>query len=1186
VAEQTLIDAPQAPTRRLTVRRAILLSVLLGLLLPAGLVALIAAQRLEESTRERAEQALQQHGEILALGLQEPLWSYNPEAANKLIEAVMQSPDVYHIEVRDTTLGRFAEAERPERRLGRSHQLIRAIQREGQAIGTVRIEVSDTFVTDAVRSSLITLGVTLAIQVGIAFILITLVLEHRLVRPLLKLGKEADKLAGGVFDEPIVSDSEDEIGALSGRLESTRFAMQSLLATLEFKNRQLETDLVERERAEMAAQQSEAHLRSLVDQSPVAILEIGLDGHIEAWNPAAERIFEWRADEVLGRHIDFMIPHEDEQTLAEIFRDVGDARLGWTRVNDNLTKSGKIVTCLWYNNLLRDANGIPRRLVSIGEDITERRRVEEEMTMLARVVSRTTNIVLIADSASRITWVNESFTRQTGWTLEAVRGHPIATLLSAPETDPAVLARLQAARRAHKSIHEPEIVIRTRDDARRWVQIEIQPIQEPGRETRFIHILNDITARKHAEYAIAESAQQTQALIAHAPYGIFEFAPDGENGLVLLSSNEAAERTLGVAAGALNGLGLTKAFAGLQNTPLPAALAEVLRTGVPYSNPNFVYRGAEYEIVAFRTSPRRIATIFREVSDLRRAAVGLQELAQTEDSDTNPAFFSQLLSHFATAVDASHVLLVSVADRESDAHAELLAVFPEQATPREPGPALLAAACAAQGIVVARDATAAYPDDTFIQAFGPEGLLALPIDPMDGRRAALVALFGKEIRNPTLVQSLAEVFAQRARTEFVRQRTIAALRESESKFATAFHEAPIPMTLAAMDDGIFIDVNHAFCELFGIPYEEAVGRTAAALGLYASDEDRVAFLAELGARSELSNYGLTLITRQGSAVQTRLWGRTLASGGQRTILINILDLTAQLRIQDELEQLNRTLESRVMDRTQDLAMTLDDLRRAQDELVRAEKLAALGGLVAGVAHELNTPIGNGLMVATTLRDATRELLKLFNDGLRRSSLENYLNEADSASDILIRNLQRAGELITSFKQVAVDRTSEQRRTFELSEIVDEILLTLHPSLRKTRFRVHSEVASGLRLDSYPGPLGQVLTNLITNAVRHGLEGRESGEVLIEAETADRERIRLSVSDDGRGIQPENLKRVFDPFFTTRRGREGSGLGLHIVHNIVTGILGGQIQLESTPGKGARFILLLPRKAPQAVEAQN
>jgi PAS domain S-box-containing protein len=1181
VADQALIDARQAPARRLTVRRAVLLSVLLGLLLPAGLVALIAAQRLEESMRGRADQTLQQHGEILALGLQEPLWSFNPEAANRLIEAVMQSPDVYHIEVRDTALGRFAEATRPERHRGQSHQLIRTIMHEGQAIGTVRIEVSDTFVTDAVRSSLITLGITLTVQVGIAFLLITMVLEHRLVRPLLRLGKEADRLASGIFDEPIASDGGDEIGALSSRLESTRFSMQGLLATLELKNRQLETDLVERERAETAAQQSEAHLRSLVDQSPVAILEINLDGHVEAWNPAAERIFGWHADEVLGRHIGFLIPEEDLLTPTEIFRDVGDARLGWKRVNDNVTRDGRVVTCLWYNNLLRDANGIPKRLVSIGEDITERRRVEEEMAMLARVVSSTTNIVLIADASSHITWVNESFTRQTGWTLEAVRGSEIASVLAAPETDAKVLGRLREARRVRRPIHEPELVIRTKDDARRWVQVEIQPIQEAGREVRFIHVLNDITARKHAEFAIAESAQQMQALIAHAPYGIFEFTPDGENRLILLSSNEAADRTLGVATGTLNGLELTEAFPSLRDTPLPAALTEVLRTGVSYSDPEFTFRGAEYEIVAFRTSPRRIATIFREVSDLRRAAVGLQALAQAEDSDTNPAFFSQLLSHFATAVDASHVFLVSRA--EDDSEATVLAAYPETPVPAPvASPAFLG-----QGVIHLRDAASACPDNAFIRSLAPEGLLAVPIDLMDGhQRAALIALFAKEIRNPALVQSLAEVFVLRARTEYIRQRTLAALRESESKFATAFHEAPIPMTLATMDQGVFIDVNQAFCELFGIPYEEAVGHTATTLGLYASDEDRDAFLTELETKSELSNYGLALNTRRGGTVQTRMWGRTLASGGQRTILINILDLTEQLRIQDELEQLNRTLESRVMDRTQDLAMTLDDLRRAQDELVRAEKLAALGSLVAGVAHELNTPIGNGLMVATTLRDATRDLVHQFREGLRRSSLENYLNEADSASDILIRNLQRAGELITSFKQVAVDRTSEQRRSFQLSEIVDEILLTLHPSLRKTRFMVRSQVASGLQLDSYPGPLGQVLTNLITNAVRHGLEGRESGEVLIEAEAADTQRIRLSVSDDGRGILPENLKRVFDPFFTTRRGREGSGLGLHIVHNIVTGILGGQIQLESTPGKGTRFMLLLPRKAPQASDTQS
>ena len=266
----------------------------------------------------------------------------------------------------------------------------------------------------------------------------------------------------------------------------------------------------------------------------------------------------------------------------------------------------------------------------------------------------------------------------------------------------------------------------------------------------------------------------------------------------------------------------------------------------------------------------------------------------------------------------------------------------------------------------------------------------------------------------------------------------------------------------------------------------------------------------------------------------------------------------------------------------ELAGVLNTLNVAQEELVQNKKLAGLGSLVSGIAHELNTPIGNGLMASTTLGDQTKLISAQFAEkgGLKRSELATYFAEAQNASDMLTRNLHRAAELIASFKQVAVDQTSANRRRFMLDTTIDNICLTLGTRLRKTRFVIEHEIPGHLEFDSYPGQLGQVLGSLVDNSLVHGFEGREEGKIRIVARAEREGWVQLTVSDDGNGIAPENLGRVFDPFFTTKLGKGGSGLGLNVVHNIVLGVLGGTIKAASEAGKGTCVQMSLPRIAPQ------
>ncbi|PHV04892.1 GGDEF domain-containing protein [Janthinobacterium sp. BJB412] len=264
----------------------------------------------------------------------------------------------------------------------------------------------------------------------------------------------------------------------------------------------------------------------------------------------------------------------------------------------------------------------------------------------------------------------------------------------------------------------------------------------------------------------------------------------------------------------------------------------------------------------------------------------------------------------------------------------------------------------------------------------------------------------------------------------------------------------------------------------------------------------------------------------------------------------------------------------------DNAEAYRQLQDAQAQLVSQEKLAALGSLMAGVAHELNTPIGNSLLIASTLQQKTDELETALNGaGLRRSELAAYVADAQKATRLVMRGLGSAADLVNSFKQVAVDRTTEQRRMFNLQQVVHEIVATMMNRVRGAGHAIEYQVAEALAMDSYPGPFGQVVTNFINNALLHAFSRERPGRMWISATTPLEGRVQVAFRDDGGGIAPEHLTRIFDPFFTTKLGQGGSGLGLSISYNIVTSLLGGQIHVSSS-GHGTTFTLDLPLVAPQ------
>lgn len=256
---------------------------------------------------------------------------------------------------------------------------------------------------------------------------------------------------------------------------------------------------------------------------------------------------------------------------------------------------------------------------------------------------------------------------------------------------------------------------------------------------------------------------------------------------------------------------------------------------------------------------------------------------------------------------------------------------------------------------------------------------------------------------------------------------------------------------------------------------------------------------------------------------------------------------------------------------------LAELRDAQASLVQAQTFASLGRLVAGVAHEINTPIGVGLTAASHLRGRAGAFKTLFQENrLKRSDLAGFVAVAEEASAIIMTNIERAAELIKSFKQVAVDQTSAERRRFRLAELIDVTQVSLAPALRQRRLDIGVGCPGDIEMDSYPGPLTQVLTNLILNAAIHAFDENEAGRLVLEV-VGRPDRVEIECRDNGRGIAPDHRVRIFEPFFTTRRGQGGTGLGLHVVHNIVTQILQGTIHCDSELGVGTSFHISLPRR---------
>ena len=389
----------------------------------------------------------------------------------------------------------------------------------------------------------------------------------------------------------------------------------------------------------------------------------------------------------------------------------------------------------------------------------------------------------------------------------------------------------------------------------------------------------------------------------------------------------------------------------------------------------------------------------------------------------------------------------------------------------------------------------------------------------------------------------------------------------------------VPAVINVKDKQLrYILMNRYMAGIFGVEPADAIGRTTTDLmsryGAQKTDENDRRVLA---AGRELGFYEEEYLDSSGNLRQWLVNKLPLldADGEIENIVTVALDIGERKRGELEMRKAKDAAEA-----------ALRNLRETQNSLIEAEKLAALGRLVAGVAHEVNNPVGISLTVASSLERKTALFAaEVARGDLRRSSLNEFLEASRDASSQLVSNLNRAAELITSFKQVAADRNYSDQRTFDLGDLTEQVVMSLRPGLRKHNLTLTVDCQPNLTMNSYPGPYGQVLTNLFLNSVAHAFPDGKPGAVDIQVRESGKDNVEIIFSDNGCGMSLDVRRRAFDPFFTTRRDQGGTGLGLHIVYSIVTNRLGGRLDLDSEPGGGTRIQIILPRVAPleQAAE---
>ncbi|MBM6551475.1 PAS domain-containing protein [Marinomonas ostreistagni] len=397
------------------------------------------------------------------------------------------------------------------------------------------------------------------------------------------------------------------------------------------------------------------------------------------------------------------------------------------------------------------------------------------------------------------------------------------------------------------------------------------------------------------------------------------------------------------------------------------------------------------------------------------------------------------------------------------------------------------------------------------------------------------------------------------------------LAEQKETFETLFNESLDGLCL--LNSEYYFDCNKTFMQLFGAhSKEEIIGITPIDLSPeYQPDgqasKDKAVAIIETAFTQGTINFEWVHRKLDGTEFWCEIILFKINLNGTDVLYAITRDISEKKALELEVQERNEELKAS----NAHLEETIQHLEQAQDKLVESEKMASLGSLVAGVAHEINTPVGIGLTGVSQLVEDCQAITERYQQGcLTETDFEDFLGSVREISNIVQKNLERTAHLVRSFKQVAVDQTSEEDRQVNLKHYIEEVVFSLASVLRKTRATVNVDCAEDYNVLVNPGLLSQVLTNLIVNSVNHGFSESSSGQITIALSPLSDTEFLLRYQDDGKGIEPANLNRIFDPFFTTQRGAGGTGLGLNITYNIVTNALGGSIVCHSELGQGVEF----------------
>ncbi|KAB2929669.1 MAG: PAS domain S-box protein [Candidatus Contendobacter sp.] len=969
--------------------------------------------------------------------------------------------------------------------------------------------------------------------------------------------------------------------------------------------------LAQRERAANALAESERKFRAIFDHAPYGIAINSLDGKFLDVNPACVEMNGLSKEEMLSRRASEVAHATEEETAAilEALRRRGVIK----NVEATAKRSNGSLDHVLYSSVLVQIQGEPR-ILSMTVDITDKKRVEaaleeSEVTLRGLFNAVPVGLVTLRDRVLRS--VNERICEMTGYPRTALEGHSSRLVYETDEEFQRVGQALYD-RLWETGLNYVETRFRRADGTFRNVSLHAAPLRPDDPSAGAAVAIQDITEQKRIEAALRASKERLRNIANNIPGVVYQFyaRPTGELGLYYLSAR----------AGELFGVTprLEDAFAQFAAQIAPedrelflASIRQAVATTSPWDfEGRFIKPTGETIWFKGVSSPARrtrelvFTGIILDITERKRTEEKLRAYAEYQRA---------LLDNFPFLVwlkdEESRFLAVNALFARTcgfDAPEALIGK-----TDLEVWPTDLAEAYRADDRRVLASGQPRHVEELIEQAGQSRCWFETYKSPVrvDGRIIGTVG-YARDITERKRTEEIIRGSAERAQ----RQRTAVVKLTTDERIAG-------DVTLES-----FQILTETTCETLGIArasvwllsedraelrcsdlFEAGPRRHAAGMTLLARDYPRYFQALEGEGRIYAANartdprtseftegylipLGITSMLDAAVCTGGRLAGVVCLEhigeprawqadeeafvGAIAAIAAEMLVSAARQRAEGELRQYREHLEDLVATRTA-------ELRQAMNQLAQTEKLAALGALVAGIAHELNTPIGNAVLAASTLADQERDFTARIPAGLTRSALQHFVATVREGSEILQRNLQRAAELISSFKQVAVDQSSYQRRDFALEEVVHEIALALSPMLHRSPATLEVAIAPDLRLDSFPGPLGQVLMNLITNALVHAFEGRERGIIRIESIPAAPGRVGLRVSDNGNGIAPAHLSRLFDPFFTTRMGQGGSGLGLHIAYNLVTGLLGGTITVRSVPGRGAEFNLELPLIAPPA-----